>query len=70
MRRSRLPYVRELLEHEERTAGRIMTRNYFAIEEEVTIAEAVAALQKRSEEFEMVLLCLRGRQEGSSGRSG
>src|SRR5438128_8099521 len=46
--------VRELLEHEERTAGRIMTRNYFALEEDVTIAEAVAALQKRSEEFEMV----------------
>jgi magnesium transporter len=46
--------VRELLEHEERTAGRIMTRNYFALDEEVTIAEAVAALQKRSEEFEMV----------------
>lgn len=46
--------VRELLDHEERTAGRIMTRNYFALEEDVTIAEAVAALQKRSEEFEMV----------------
>src|SRR5205807_2923549 len=46
--------VRELLEHEERTAGRIMTRDYFALEEDVTIAEAVAALQKRSEEFEMV----------------
>ncbi|MEK6320418.1 MAG: magnesium transporter [Acidobacteriota bacterium] len=46
--------VRELLEHEERTAGRIMTRNYFALDEDVTIAEAVAALQKRSEEFEMV----------------
>ncbi|MFY9553286.1 MAG: magnesium transporter [Blastocatellia bacterium] len=46
--------VRELLEHEARTAGRIMARNYFALEEEVTIAEAVTALQKRSEEFEMV----------------
>jgi magnesium transporter len=46
--------VRELLEHEERTAGRIMTRNYFALDEDVTIAEAVTALQKRSEEFEMV----------------
>jgi magnesium transporter len=31
-----------------------MTRNYFALDEDVTIAEAVAALQKRSEEFEMV----------------
>src|SRR3989442_382518 len=39
--------VRELLEHEERTAGRIMMRNYFALDEDVTIAEAVAALQKR-----------------------
>jgi len=46
--------VRELLEHEAQTAGRIMTRNYFALHEDVTIAEAVAALQKRSEEFEMV----------------
>jgi magnesium transporter len=46
--------VRELLEHEERTAGRIMTPDYFALEEDVTIAEAVTALQKRSEEFEMV----------------
>src|SRR5436305_8622574 len=31
-----------------------MTRDYFALEEDVTIAEAVTALQKRSEEFEMV----------------
>lgn len=46
--------VRGLLEHEERTAGRIMTRDFFAQDEDVTIAEAVAALQKRSEEFEMV----------------
>jgi len=46
--------VRQLLGHEERTAGRIMTRNYFALDEDVTISEAVAALQKRSEEFEMV----------------
>jgi magnesium transporter len=46
--------VRELLEHEERTAGRIMTRDYFALEEEVTIAEAVTALQKRSAEHDMV----------------
>ena len=46
--------VRELLEHEERTAGRIMTRNFFALDEDVTIAEAVAALQKRSEDLEMV----------------
>ncbi len=46
--------VRELLEHEERTAGRIMTRDYFALEEDVTIAEAVTALQKRSADYDMV----------------
>jgi magnesium transporter len=46
--------VRELLEHQERTAGRIMTTNYFALEEDVTISEAVTALQKKSEEYEMV----------------
>jgi len=46
--------VRELLEHDEKTAGRIMTREYFALEEDVTIAEAITALQRRSEEFEMV----------------
>lgn len=46
--------VRELLEHEERTAGRIMTRDYFALEEDMTISEAITALQKKSEELEMV----------------
>lgn len=46
--------VRELLEHEEKTAGRIMTREFFALEEDVTVAETIAALQRRSEEFEMV----------------
>jgi magnesium transporter len=46
--------VRELLEYKERTAGRIMTPNYFALEEDVTISEAITALQRRSEEFEMV----------------
>jgi magnesium transporter len=47
--------VRELLEHEEQTAGRIMTRDFFALDEDLTVAEAIAALQRRSEEFEMVL---------------
>jgi magnesium transporter len=47
--------VRELLEHEERTAGRMMTPNFFALEEEVTVSEAITALQRRSEELEMVL---------------
>lgn len=46
--------VRELLEHDEKTAGRMMTREFFALEEDVTIAEAIAALQRRSEELEMV----------------
>jgi magnesium transporter len=46
--------VRELLEHEERTAGRIMTPDYFAMLEDVTVSEAITALQRRSEEYEMV----------------
>ncbi len=46
--------VRELLEHEERTAGRIMTPDYFALEENVTVSEAITALQRRSEDYEMV----------------
>ncbi|HEV8486289.1 MAG TPA: magnesium transporter [Blastocatellia bacterium] len=46
--------VRELLEHDERTAGRMMTTNYFALEEDVTVSEAITALQRRSEEIEMV----------------
>lgn len=46
--------VRELLEYKERTAGRIMIPNYFALEEDVTISEAITALQRRSEELEMV----------------
>lgn len=46
--------VRELLEHEERTAGRIMTPDYFALEEDVTVSEAIAALQRRSDELEMI----------------
>jgi magnesium transporter len=46
--------VRELLVHEDRTAGRIMTRDYFALEEDITVSEAVTALQTRSDEFEMI----------------
>jgi magnesium transporter len=46
--------VRELLVHEERTAGRIMTPDYFALEEEVTVSEAINALQRRSDELEMI----------------
>ncbi|HLG15881.1 MAG TPA: magnesium transporter [Blastocatellia bacterium] len=46
--------VRELLEHEEQTAGRIMTPDYFALEEERTVSDAITALQQRSAELEMV----------------
>lgn len=46
--------VQELLGFADETAGRIMTPDYFALEEDVTVAEAITALQRRSEEFEMV----------------
>ena len=46
--------VQELLGFADETAGRIMTPDYFALEEDVTAAEAITALQLRSEEFEMV----------------
>jgi magnesium transporter len=46
--------VRELLEHEEKTAGRIMTRDFFALDEDVTVSEAITALQRKSEDYEMV----------------
>ncbi|HEU4391885.1 MAG TPA: magnesium transporter [Blastocatellia bacterium] len=46
--------VQELLGFADETAGRIMTRDYFALDEEVTAAEAITALQRRSEDFEMV----------------
>lgn len=47
--------VRELLEHEERTAGRLMTPDVFALDEEITVSEAITALQRRSDELEMIL---------------
>jgi magnesium transporter len=46
--------VQELLGFPDETAGRIMTPDYFALDEDVTVAEAITALQRRSEEFEMV----------------
>ena len=46
--------VQELLGFADETAGRIMTPDYFALEEDATAAEAITALQLRSEEFEMV----------------
>jgi magnesium transporter len=47
--------VRALLEHEERTAGRLMTTEFFSLPQETTVAEAVAALHKRAEDAETVL---------------
>src|ERR1051326_3719793 len=45
--------VNELLGFADETAGRIMTPDFFALDEDLTISEAITALQKRSEEFEM-----------------
>lgn len=45
--------VNELLGFADETAGRIMTPDYFALAEDVTVAEAINELQRRSEEFEM-----------------
>ena len=45
--------VNELLGFPDETAGRIMTPDYFALDEDVTVAEAISELQRRSEEFEM-----------------
>src|SRR5262245_2662279 len=45
--------VNELLGFEDETAGRIMTPDFFALDEDVTVSEAITSLQRRSEEFEM-----------------
>src|SRR5215213_5315351 len=45
--------VQELLGFADETAGRIMTPDYFALDEDVTVSEAITMLQRRSEEFEM-----------------
>lgn len=45
--------VQELLTFDTETAGRIMTPDFFALDEEITVSEAIAALQRRSEEFEL-----------------
>lgn len=47
--------VRTLLEHEERTAGRLMTTEFFSLPQDVTVADAAAALHKRAEDAETVL---------------
>jgi magnesium transporter len=53
MRDDKSTDVQELLTFELETAGRIMTHNFFALHEDVTVADAIAALQRRSEEFEL-----------------
>jgi magnesium transporter len=45
--------VQELLGFADETAGRIMTPDYFALDEDMTVSEAITSLQRRSEEFEM-----------------
>src|ERR1044072_2322917 len=45
--------IQEILGSADETAGRITTPDYFALDEEMTVSEAVTALQRRSEEFEM-----------------
>ena len=45
--------VQNLLEYEEQTAGRIMNQNVFALSEDLTASEAIAALQE-SRDMEMV----------------
>jgi magnesium transporter len=45
--------VEQLLIYEDETAGRIMTPSVFALREETTLGEAVAAVQSRGEDVEM-----------------
>jgi len=53
MRKKEGADVGNLLEYEEQTAGRIMNPNVFALSEDMTVAEAIAALQA-SRDVEMV----------------
>ncbi len=46
--------VQELLGFADETAGRIMTPDFFALDEDLTVSEAITALQRRSEDLEMV----------------
>jgi magnesium transporter len=46
--------VQELLSFAEDTAGRIMTPDVFALNEELTVGEAVSAIQKASSDIELV----------------
>jgi magnesium transporter len=42
------------LSYGQETAGRLMTTNVFAVPEDVTVGEAIRALQERSDDYEMV----------------
>ena len=53
MRRKESGQVESLLEYGERTAGRIMNPQVFALDEDLTVAEAITALQS-SRDVEMV----------------
>jgi magnesium transporter len=53
LRRKESAAVENLLEYKEQTAGRIMNPNVFALSEDVTVGEAISALQG-SREVEMV----------------
>ncbi len=46
--------VQELLSFAEGTAGRIMTPDVFALNEELTVSEAISAIQRASSDIEMV----------------
>jgi len=46
--------VEEQLMYEEETAGRIMTRNFFSLHEDLTVKEAIETLQQLEEKAEMV----------------
>jgi magnesium transporter len=46
--------VEELLQYDPETAGGLMSPNFMCLDEELTAGEAIASIQKRSEEKEMV----------------
>jgi magnesium transporter len=46
--------VMDQLQFDEDTAGRIMTPDVFALHEDMTVSEAIANLQRKSDELEMV----------------
>ncbi len=46
--------VQELLRFEENTAGRIMTPDVFAVNEDLTVGEAISQIQKASSDVELV----------------